>query len=268
MHAIESGAVAAGEERSDVLVGEDHQLLDEHVRVWLGLQNSFGDTTVAEAKLELRRLHGERAAREAPLAQTGGEHRVQVELLEDGRVGLTTLCLPVAEPGVRADHRAVEERLGAAGRQLDGDAQPILVRPQRAGVVGELVRQHRRDEPGDVGREGAARGPVVERRPGGDEERDVGDVHPRADPLGLATERERVVEVLRGVGVDRVREQVAQVGPVRVLGLRRVVRFEGLPHAAVDEQRLEHVLDPVGRPEELFDLRASPAGAHDRELPG
>ena len=88
-------------------------------------------------------------------------------------------------------------------------------------------------------------------------------------PSVLAPERERVVEVLRRVRIDRVGQQVAQVDPVRDLGLRvSVVRLERLPRAALDEQRLEHVLDAVGRAEPLLDLRPAAAGAHDGEVAG
>ena len=159
-------------------------------------------------------LHLQGAAREALRPQRLCELVVQLERREDLRRRLTALRLAVRQPRVGADHRAVELRL-ARRRDLDGHAQPILVRAQRAEIVGELVRQHRRNAPRDVRRERAPRGAVVERRAGADEPRDVGDVHPGADAVGLAPERERVVEVLRGVGVDRVGEQVAQVDAVR-----------------------------------------------------
>ena len=166
---------------------------------------------------------------------------------------------PYVSRASRADHRAVEERL-AAGRHLDRDAEPVLVRPQRAGVVGELGRQHRRDEPGHVGREGALGGAAVERRPGRHEVRDVGDVHPGADSVGLAAERERVVEVLRRLRVDRERRQLAQVDAAVELGSGSVVRLELDPRALLDEQRLEHVLDP----RRAARARARPARARAR----
>ena len=169
----------------------------------LRLERRVDDATVVEAELELRCLDRERAAREPPLAKSRGEHGVELELLEDRGIGLAVLRLPVREPCVRVDHRAVEERLVVAGRHLDGDAQAILVGPQRAGLVGELERQHRRDEPWHVGRERTLGGAVVEGRAGRDEVRDVGDVHPGPDPARLAAEGERVVEVLRRFGVDR-----------------------------------------------------------------
>ena len=94
MHAVERRAVAAGEEGGDVLVREDHQLLDEHVRVRLAFEPRVGDAAVGEAERELRRLHLERAAREAALREPRGELGVQVELLEDLRRRLAALGLP------------------------------------------------------------------------------------------------------------------------------------------------------------------------------
>ena len=97
---------------------------------------------------------------------------------------LAALGLAVGEPRIRPDDGAVEERR-AAGRQLDRHAEAILVRAQRAEVVGQVVRQHRRDGSRHVGRERALHRAVVERRAGADEVRHVGDVHPGADPLRL-----------------------------------------------------------------------------------
>ena len=128
------------------------------------------------------------------------------------------------------------------------------------------MRQHRRNAPRDVRRERAPRGAVVERRAGADEPRHVGDMHPGADAVGLAPERERVVEVLRRVGIDRVGEQVAQVDAVRDVDRPELVLLERLPVAALDEQRFEHVLDVVGAAEVLLDVRAPAPGANDREV--
>jgi hypothetical protein len=44
--------------------------------------------------------------------------------------------------------------------------------------------------------------------------------------------------------------------------------LERLPCAALDEQRLEHVLDVVGRADHLLEPRAPATGAHDREIAG
>ena len=107
-----------------------------------------------------RARSGGAAAREATSSASSSCSRISGDASR--RCGLA-----VGQARVRADHRAVERRL-AARRDLDGDGQPVLVRPQRAGVVGELGRQHRRDEARHVGRERPLGGALVERasRPG------------------------------------------------------------------------------------------------------
>ena len=142
------------------------------------------------------------------------------------------------------------------------------MRPERAEVVGELVRQHGRDEAGDVSRERSSRRAVVERRSRRNEVRDVGDVHPCADPVRLAAERQRVVEVLRGVGVDRERREVAEVDPAVERRERRVVRLELDAGAALDQQRLQHVLDPPRGAERAQESRATATRADEREVAG
>jgi hypothetical protein len=85
-------------------------------------------------------------------------------------------------------------------------------------------------------------------------------VHPRAHRALLLAERERVVEVLRGLGVDREGQQVAQVDTAVGARLGRRVRLERLPRPALDEQCLEDVLDPVPRADARADLGAAAAG--------
>ena len=147
--AVQGLGPAAGEEGGDRLVGEDHQLLDQRVRRRLRLEPGALDPALpVEREVDLGALDSKRAAGEAPPPELGrdavGQPDVVGELvllaaLED------PLHLPVREPLPAADDGSVEARL-AAGGDLDGHAQPVLVRPERAGVVGELVREHRRDE--------------------------------------------------------------------------------------------------------------------------
>ena len=126
MDAVERLAAPAGEERGDVLVGADHQLLDEHVRVRLAL--APGATRRGRPRTRTRspvELHLERAAREPRRAQRRRDLRGQLELLEDLGRRLAPLGLAVGQPRVRVDHRAVEERL-AVRRHLDRDAEAVL----------------------------------------------------------------------------------------------------------------------------------------------
>ena len=160
------------------------------------------------------------------------------------------------------DARAVEV-------ELDGDREAVLVRDERARVVGERLGQHRLDLAGDVDARGAAVRLAVDRRAGRHVRGDVGDVDP--DPHDAAVEplgADRVVEVARGRRVDRERRQVAQVAPRGVvadlLGRRARLaldeRVEAAPQAAVEHQRLEHVARDVGP----ADAREHPAVAGAR----
>src|SRR2546425_709491 len=97
----------------------------------------------------------------------------------------------------------------AVRRQLDGDTEPILVRPQAAAVVRELGREHRRGQSRDVGREGTVCSATIERRSGRNIRRYIRDVHPGAEATVLLLDGERVVEVLRGLRVDGEGELLA-----------------------------------------------------------
>jgi hypothetical protein len=91
-------------------------------------------------------------------------------------------------------------------------------------------------------------------------------VHPDSHAVLLPARGDRVVEVLRGLGVDREREQLAQVDPALERRLRRLVGLERLPQPALGEQPLQYRLDVVGAPEDALELRAAAAGADDREV--
>ena len=110
--------------------------------------------------------------------------------------------------------------------------------------------------------------PVVERTTCGYEVRDVGDVHPGADTVPLPPERERVVVVLRRLGIDREGGQLAEVdAPVEArLGDR--VRLELDARTPLDEQRLEHVLDPLRRSKRAFDAGATSTRSDDCQVAG
>src|SRR4029077_9087075 len=118
---------------------------------------------------------------------------------------------------VGADQRAVEGGpLDGRPTQVDlhGDRVALLAGAQRAGAVRERLRQHRLDLAGDVDARAAPVGLLVDERPRPHVGGDVGDVYPYApgtDALAAALGGDRVVEVLRGGGVDRERREVAQV---------------------------------------------------------
>ena len=80
--AIERLAPAAAEQPGDGFVGEDHQLLDEHVRVRLALEPRVGDPSFAvECERGLGRFHPKRASREPPSAQLLGQALREAERL-------------------------------------------------------------------------------------------------------------------------------------------------------------------------------------------
>jgi hypothetical protein len=266
----------AGEQPGDGLVREDHQLLDQRVRVRLRLEPGLLDAAAAvERERDLRARDAERAACEAPLAELERDLLGKPEPFREVVVGLLAagedrLRLPVAEPSPASDHGAVERRLAGLQRHAEGhfdrDAQPLDVRSQRTRVVGELVREHRRDEPRDVDGERALGRAAVERRACRHEPRHVRDVDPDPDPVALALHRDRVVEVLRGLGVDREREQVAQVDAALEARLAERERLERVSLPLVLEQALEHGLDPVGGPERALEPRPPSPRSDDGEV--
>src|SRR5918995_2938294 len=276
--AVERFPPPSRQQSTDRLVGEDHQLLHEHVRVRLGLEPGAIDAAVlVEGECDLPGRHAERAAGKAAAAQVERNRFGQPEPLGDLRLGALfpaqdPLRLPVRQPRSAADHRPVERRPAElqvrVEGHLDGDAEAIFARAQAAQIVRELRRQHRRHAAGHVQGEGALRRPAVERGAGGDEVRNVGDVHPDAITVSLPADRDRVVEVLRRVGVDRERDLPAKVDPAVEARGRRVVRLEVRPRTLLLEQRLEDVRQPVCGPHSLLDPGPPSPGPDDGELPG
>jgi hypothetical protein len=74
-------------------------------------------------------------------------------------------------------------------------------------------------------------------------------------------QRQRIVEVLGRLWVDRERKLVAEIDPALEGRRRGVVGLEPLPGPGLDQQRLEHVLDPLRGAKHALDTRpATPAG--------
>ena len=219
VHAEERFAATPGQQAGHGLVREDHQLFDQRVRVRLGLEPRLLDAPVAvERERDLGTGDPKRTARESPPPELERDRLCEPQPLGEVVRRVLAPCedrfgLPVRQSLVRADHRPVERRLAglqrAVEQHLDRDAQPVDVGPERARVVRELVRKHRSDEARDIDGQRAVCGPSIERRPRRHEPRHVGDVDPDADPVAFAPRGDRVVEVLRGLGVDRERQQLA-----------------------------------------------------------
>ena len=261
--AVERRQLARLQQPGDRLVCGDHQVLDQAVRLGLLARRQPGHVAlVREVELRLDGLHGQRPARlpcrvERRRGGTRGLQRPSPRGLCELLAGEDTIDARVVQPRVGADQRAVE--CGAHhGRpvevELDRDREPVLMRDQRAGVVGERLGQHRLDLAGDVHARRAPERLPVDGRAGRHVRGDVGDVHPDADraalePLGA----DRVVVVACGRRVDRERRQIAQVAAGGVVAhplgggtrLTLDLRVEAAPQAAVEHQRLEHVARDV-----------------------
>ena len=93
VHAVQRLAVRRDESNSPTRsLATDHQLLDQHVRVRLGLEPGVGDLPVGEAKRLFRRLHLQRAAREPRGPPLGREAVVERERAEDLGASLAPLA--------------------------------------------------------------------------------------------------------------------------------------------------------------------------------
>jgi hypothetical protein len=93
-------------------------------------------------------------------------------------------------------------------------------------------------------------------------------VHPRTDAARLSAERQRVVEVLRRVGVDRDRRQVAKVDPPVERRRRDLEGLELDARTLLDKECFEDVLDALRAAETALDVCAPAARANDGEIAG
>src|SRR4029079_7893164 len=110
------------------------------------------DATLAvELEVDLRALDAQCSAREAPVAHLRRQTVGELERSNDRRLGLTPFGLPIGEPGLAPDDRAIEGRLPIRWH-LDGDADPVLVQAQAAAILRKLGRKHRRDPARNVRR--------------------------------------------------------------------------------------------------------------------
>src|SRR5206468_9734830 len=134
------------EQRGDLLVGRDHQVLDQAVRLRLHRTLGAGDVAlVVEAEVRLDAFHRERPGARTPLFQRAGDRPRGLEWL---RPGVLRALLPAEDPVdavvvqalVRADDAAIEGRaLDVRAREIHlySRREAVLVRAQRAGVVGQ-----------------------------------------------------------------------------------------------------------------------------------
>jgi hypothetical protein len=170
VHAVEGGDPSLLEQPRHLLIGEDHQPLDQAMRFGLGDRPRRGDTPVrVEAELRLARLDLERFA--AIARQRGsGRTRDRQRLLDRVRrrlaAGEDMVELVVVEPGVGADPAAIEARRPRdsirSQHDLRGDRQTLHPWGEAACAVAESRWQHRLDRPGNVDAVRPARGLDVE----------------------------------------------------------------------------------------------------------
>ena len=256
--AVEGGDATALEQLGDLLVGEDHQLLDQAVGLGLLDRVRADDLSVLEAELGLGALNVERRA--GP-ASREGRSRLPCERqrLGDpaGRPRPTAedlVELVVVEPRVRADQAAVEarrERLaGLRDLNLGGDGEPVLVGDEAADVGGEDLRQHRRHPSRDIGGVSPPVGLLLDGAARANVRRDVGDVDPEAIAALGPGGGHSVVEVVGARGVDREGREIPDVPAIEAELPRRGGRVGRLPldplsepdpHVAVREHRVDHV---------------------------
>ena len=246
------------EGRRHALVGEEHELLDELVRlVVLHDLGAVRPPVLVAVDLDLLHLQVERTGAEA----FGAEHLGDVPEVVDhaldqvqfgvgelgerpaGRAGLVgrgrgegadLVLRQVPQEGVgllvgqalhAADHRVGElgPHQAGVGREFAEHRlhEAVLGLDERAEAARERVGQHRDDRADEVGRVAAFAGLDVERRAGLHVMRDVGDVDAHAHvAVRQALHRQRVVEVLGVVGVDGDRRHLPEVLASGAVALR------------------------------------------------
>ncbi len=259
MGAVDRRHPPALEVLRDLFVGEDHQPLDQPVR--LCLRNRPGaDHVAARVELELRLGGLDLEARaSSALAELCGQRPRDLERRGDPleralAPGEDPVEPVVVEAGIGADPAAIEARRPhrGVGAELDlrGDRQPLDLGCEAAGARAEHVRKHRLDVAGDVGAVGPPRGLAIERRPRPHVGGDVGDVDPDPGSRPLALGRDGVVEIagtgrIDGEGVERGQVATRRRDPLGLV--RGAASFvlelwcESTPADLLPQQRLDGI---------------------------
>ena len=222
----------AGFGRGDV--GEDHELLDQPVRLQPLRHDHPIDRAVGfQHDLSLGHVQIER-----PAFVAGAEHGAigGVEWLEnrlDDRLGHLIrpagdrkLRLFVMKPRGRAHQHAMKRVRALAAIGADdhahGERRTIYVRPQRAEIVGDALGQHRHDAIGKIDRVAALGGRAIERRARMHVMGDVGDGD--ADNVAARIARIRIGHRVDGVvvilGVGWIDGDEWHLAPVLAAGVR------------------------------------------------
>ena len=232
MGAIEERRMRGFERLGGGDIGEDHEFLDQPMRLEplrpshvleppLAVENELAlgqieIERVAPFALDLDRPNGRRRAASARCRGAASSSRPAARR--------SRLSLLVRKLGGGAHHDAVElvRALAPVGAEdhAHRERRPVLVRAQRAEVVGDALRQHRHDPVGEIDRVAALERLPVQGRAGTDVGRDVGDGDGDDEParvagIGIGRGMDRVVVVL---GVGRIDGDERQRAPVLARG--------------------------------------------------
>jgi len=218
-------------------VGGDHEVFDQHGRPVALLLHYFDGSALQHDRHHFGGIDVQRAMFVAELLQGLRRLILQLELLLQfgggGYLGRGAGC--AFEPGSHrvigelrfvADDGAVDvARLDCArgiDHELDDNRGAVDIGEQGRGSGRKLVGDHREIHDAGIDRGGFARGMLVDGGIFGDEGVDVGDAyHDLNAAVGQALGYFDLVEVFRGVVVDRRPEQAAQIGRCGRRGERR-----------------------------------------------
>ena len=259
------------------LVGGEHELLDHRVRLALaGIAPRLADVAhqarivVVQLDERLGQIEVQRAARDPQRAHLA---RQRVHRAQRRQVRLVLLALAarvagqrrrdarIVEPRARVDHRRAEVARDHLRVLVEIDLrhhrQPILLGDQRADARRQRLGQHRDRAVGQVDAAAALARLDVDRRALAHVVRDVGDRDPQARAaVGQPLDRDRVVEVARGLGVDGQERHLAQVGAIGAIDVAHLLR-----QAVGDARDLGgELLGDVGAGQHLLDLGARVVG--------
>ena len=233
-------------------VGEDHEFLDQFMRVEPVLEGHAGDLAVlVQFDAPFRQIEVERLPPRARLRKggVGGIKRLDDGFHQRGglRVGRALhrrLRLFVGEAGDGVHHRAVE---GVAGLvplridlHLDRDAGAVDAFVQGTEVAGQRVGQHRHNAVGEIGGIAALARLAVQFRPRCDVMGHIGDGDPDGEAAVVVGRDVAGIVMVAGVsGVDGQQVHLAQVFAALD---RRGLRGVSLCHHGIGEVVRDAVL--------------------------
>ena len=277
--AIQSGQIGLLQMRRHRFVRHEHELLDDSMRdVALGRDDRLDQPLFIHHEHRRRQVEVDRPTLAAPATQRLIELLHELEQWHELRMPLTRVGVTLGKDGV---HRRVRHPFVAVDDPVmcliahhlttlvdlhqTRLHQPVHPRVETAQPRCQLFRKHVHGAVGKVRRGAAFTSRLVERAALGHIVRHVGDVHPEPVAAVRQTlEGDRVVEVPRGLAVDRHRREIAKVRPSRErprahrfpepprLGDRSLVMRVGqrmLPDDQLSiDPRIVHIAKDLGHP--------------------